>query len=69
MTDYTIERYFKYNGKKWVMLQNGEKIIIAKRSEVLRLEGDKYTLLYDSENKTKILTYDISDVDVIFIKK
>lgn len=67
--DYTANYYFKYNGKNWMTLQNGENIIIAKRSALLRLTEDKYTLLYDSENKTKILTYNISDVDVIFIKK
>ncbi len=69
VNDYTVEHYYKYNGEKWLMLQDGEKIIIAKRSALLRLTEDKYTLLYDSENKTKILSYDIADVDVIFVKK
>ena len=67
--DYTVERYYKYNGEEWLMLQNGEKIIIAKRSTLLRLGEDKYTLLYDSEGKTKEISFDISDIDVIFLKK
>lgn len=67
--DYTAEYYYKYNGKKWLILQNGENIIIAKRSALLRLTEDKYTLIYDSENKTKEVSFDISDVDIIFIKK
>lgn len=69
MTDYTTERYHKYNGKKWLILQDGEKIIIAKRAALLRLTDDMYTLLYDSEGKTKEVSYNISDIDVIFIKK
>jgi len=67
--DYTINYYYKYNGEGWMILQDGDNIIFAKRSALIRLDEDKYSLLYDSENKTKIVSHDISDVDVIFIKK
>lgn len=64
-----MERYHKYNGSKWLILQDGEKIIFAKRSTLLRLKEDMYTLLYDSECKTKEVSFDISNVDIIFIRK
>ena len=69
MTDYTVNYYYKYNGEEWMMLQDGENIIFSKRSALIRLDEKKYTLLYNSENKTKVVSFDISDVDVVFIKK
>lgn len=67
--DCTVNYYYKYNGKGWLILQDGENIILAKRSVLIRLDKDRYSLLYDSEGKTKIISYDISDIDIIFIKK
>ena len=69
MTDYTVNYYYEYNGEEWMMLQDGENIIFSKRSALIRLDEEKYSLLYNRENKTKIISHEISDVDVIFIKK
>ncbi len=62
--DYTIERFLKYNGKEWMMLQNGEKIIIAKKKSVLKV-GKEYTLLDDRERILNINDWDI----ICLIKK
>ena len=67
--DYTLVKYYKYNGENWVMLQNGENILIAKRSAVIRLKEDIYTLKDDSEGNIKEISFDISNVDRIFIRK
>ena len=67
--DYTIDYFYKYNGKKWMVLQNGEEILFVKRSAIIRLDKDKYSLLYDSEHKTKEVSYNIADVDIITIIK
>ena len=47
--DYTVEKFFKYRGLEWMMLQNGEKIVIAKKKSVLKINDSKdvYTLLDD----------------------
>ena len=67
--DYTIDYFYKYNGKKWMVLQNGEEILFVKRSAIIRLDKDKYSLLYDSEHKIKEVSYNIADVDIITIIK
>ena len=67
--DYTMETYYKYNGEKWLILQNGEKIVIAKRSALLKLDKHRYTLLDDSKGKIKVTFCNVSDVDVICLKK
>ena len=69
MTDYTIEYFYEYNGEEWVILQNGENIIIAKRSALVKLDEYKYVLMDDSKGKIKEVFYNITDVDVIFLKK
>ena len=67
--DYTVEYLHKYNGEEWVILQNGEKIVIAKKSALVKLDEYKFVLMDDSQGKKNILCLDISDVDIIIIKK
>jgi len=67
--DYTAEYFYEYNGEEWLILQNGEKIVIAKRSALVKLDEYKYTLLDDSKGKKKILSLDISNIDIILIRK
>ncbi len=56
--DYTIEKFLKYNGEEWMMLQNGEKIIIAKKKSVLKIKNG-YTLLDDRERILNVNDWDI----------
>jgi len=67
--DYTADYYYKYIGENWVILQNGENIIIAKKSSLVKLDGYKYALMDDSKGKVKEAFYNVSDIDVIFLKK
>jgi len=67
--DYTVEYYYEYSGDEWEMLQNGENIIIAKRSALVKMDKYRYALLDDSKGKIKEAFYDVSDIDVITIKK
>ena len=61
--DYTIEKFTEYHGEEWMMLQNGEKIVIAKRKSVLKV-GNEYTLLDDRE---RILN--VNDWEIICLNK
>ena len=67
--DYTVEYYYEYSGDEWVMLQNGENIIIAKRSALVKMDKYRYALLDDSKGKIKEISFNMSDIDVITIKK
>ena len=55
------------NGVKWLILEDGETIVVAKRWSVIRLDATQYSLLYDSEGKTKVKV--LKDVDVVLIQK
>ena len=65
MTDYTAEFYYEYSGQEWVILQNGNKIIFAKRSALVKMDKYRYALL----DKIKEVVCNMSDIDVITIKK
>jgi len=65
MTDYTVELFYEYNGENWVILQNGEKIIFAKKSSLIKMNKYGYAL----SDKTKEVICNVSDIDVITIKK
>ena len=71
MSNTVVNCFCKYFGKNWVLLQNGENIIFAKRSVLKKLKEDdkedEYAILYDK--KTKTIEMNVSDVDVIFFKK
>ena len=67
--DYTVEYYYEYSGDEWEMLQNGENIIIAKRSALVKMDKYRYALLDDSKGKIKEISFNMSDIDVITIKK
>ena len=55
------------DGVKWLVLKDGKTILVAKRWSLLRLTEDKYSLLYDSEGKTKVVVHKDKDIDVVFI--
>jgi hypothetical protein len=67
--DYTTELYYNYYGKEWVILQNGNNIIFAKKSAVVKIGESKYAISDDSRGKIKELIYDKSDIDIVKIKK
>lgn len=67
--DYTAEYFYEYSGEEWVILQNGEKIVMAKKSALVKLDEYKFALMDDSQSKKNILCLDISDVDIIIIRK
>ena len=67
--DYTAEYFYEYSGEEWVILQNGEKIVMAKKSSLVKLDEYKFALMDDSQSKKNILCLDISDVDIIIIRK
>ena len=69
MTDYTTEFFYEYNGEEWLMLQNGEKIVMAKRSALVELDKNKYALMDDSRGKIKEISLDKSNIDIITIRK
>lgn len=69
MTDFTVDYYYEYNGEEWVMMQNGKNIIIAKRSALVKMDKYRYALSDDSKGKIKEMVCNISDVDVITLKK
>ena len=54
------------DGMKWLILTDGESIVVAKRWSLLRLHDDTYSLIYDSEGKTKVKV--VKDTDVVLIK-
>ena len=56
------------------MLQNGENIVIAKKSILLKPVKGKYALLNSRKDETeglrlKVASFNIENVDIIFIKK
>ena len=70
MADFTVDerdKYYTYHGKNWVLLQNGENILLAKREKLMRYNKYVHILLCDKDIKD--LKINIADVDRIFIKK
>ena len=56
--EYTTEFFYEYNGEEWVILQNGQKIIFAKRSALIELDEYKFALSDDSRGKIKEMSLD-----------
>ena len=67
MNNTVTNTFYKYCGEKWVILQNGQNIVIAK-SELVQNKADGIHII-EYKKETKIMEFEMSDVDLIFLKK